>query len=489
MPTKQKSWTSDEVVVSGLFLDAENPRLSITPGSNPSQADLLADLLANENVEEIAASMADAGIYPHESLIAVKERVAGKQSLVVVEGNRRLAAMKALVSADAVPQAHRKKYRLLAKKAGFAVDVKLPVVVAPSRVAAMPIIVARHTHNQIRKWPHTAQAAYFNRMRDQKFTVEEIAGMTGLSEAEVLAPLRTHALYAAACQLDLESGVAEAVRNPRKFPITTLKRVFDSSVMLDALGAQFEGERLTGKIHEDEFEKGFTRIVSDLAQGQESSRTLSTARDFKSYLRRMGADKPDIDHKGGFSLDRTGEIGSAGKGGSKKKKKTTARKGTSRRGKRKTKNVIPRDFKPIDSGTRIQKVCEELRGLDLDAYPNASALLLRSLIDLCVTEYMEATGAAAECIKKFREKDNKPRGWSPTLRQSLQFLLQEYELGLSDQALTAARRFAQRGHDGLCLDSLDKFTHNAYTPPTPTELRAIWTHIEPTMKVLVAPAE
>lgn len=202
----------------------------------------------------------------------------------------------------------------------------------------------------------------------------------------------------------------------------------------------------------------------------------------------MGSDRPDTDRKGNFSIARTGEI--AETPSTTKGKKTRAKKGTGARERRPTKNVIPRDFKPVDSGARIQKICKELRGLDLETYPNSSALLLRSLIDMCVTEYMEEIGAAADCVKKFREKDKKPRGWSPSLRQSLTFLFQgDYELGIGAQALTAARRFAGKGDNGLCLDTLDKFTHNAYTPPTPAELRAIWTHIEPLMRVFIAPKE
>jgi hypothetical protein len=489
MTKQQTSWPREEVAVSNLFLDHKNPRLHDPARPNRSQAELLSDLLATEDVEEIARSLAAQGVYPHELLIAVKERVGGKTALRVVEGNRRLAALKALVSAETVPPALRKKFGAWAKQAGFPVDMKVSVVIAPNRLAVMPILVARHTHTQIRKWAITAQAAYFSWMRDEGLPVEVISGMTQLSEADVLKPLRQYALYNAARKLELDPKVSEKVRDAQKFPMSTLMRVFESSVMLEAMGAHFEGESLVGNIPQEEFERGFGRIVTDLANNTEHSRTLINADDFKKYLVRMGSDRPNKEQPGHFRMVRSGDIEETS--GSPKGRKIRASKNTTSRARRPSKNVIPRDFKPVASGSRVQKVCAELRSLDLETYPNASALLLRTLIDLCVTEHMEETGAAAACVKKFREKDNKPKGWSPSLRQSLTFLLENYDLELNDQALTAARHFAnsKKGDTGLCLDNLDKFTHNAYTPPTSEELRAIWVHIEPLMRVLIAPGQ
>lgn len=489
MAKRDKPWRSDDVAFQSLFLDAENPRLTFPEGSAPSPADLLAELVEHENVVEIAESIVDHGVYPHERLIAVEEDIAGRSALCVVEGNRRLAAMKALASPEALPVRHRARFAALAKKFGGDLPTtRLPVEIAPSRVAAMPFIVARHTHPQIRAWTPTAQASYFNRMRRQGFAVEKIAKLTGLTESDVLGPLRTHALYEAAKRLDLAPEATAIVRNPKKFPLSTLNRVFESSVMCDAIGARFEGEELRGEIHQDDFEKAFRRIVTDLAMKEEDSRSLSSAADFKSYLKRMKSDLPTKARRGRFKLDATGAIseGAAQVNESKKRaEKSTAPK---RRG---TKNVIPRHFRPGASGDRVQAVCTELRNLDLERYANASALLLRTLIDICVTEYMESIGAAAECIKKFREKDNKPRGWTPTLRQNLTFLLQTYDIpNLSGQQLNAAKRFVEaKDNEGLCLDTLDKFTHNAYMPPSPRELRNIWTHIEPMMLAITSEVE
>ncbi len=81
-----------------LFVDAKNPRLT---GSNflvSDQDPIIKSLWTEFNVAEITDSIVASGeFWQHEPLIAAKED--GK--LVVVEGNRRLAAVKLLLSRDA----------------------------------------------------------------------------------------------------------------------------------------------------------------------------------------------------------------------------------------------------------------------------------------------------------------------------------------------------------------------------------------------------
>lgn len=86
-------WVAEEIATDELFLDAENPRLTdFGLGKNPSQAQIVETLWNKMAVDEVALSIAENGFYQHEPLYATKE----KGKLVVVEGNRRLAAVKLL---------------------------------------------------------------------------------------------------------------------------------------------------------------------------------------------------------------------------------------------------------------------------------------------------------------------------------------------------------------------------------------------------------
>lgn len=86
------------VELEKLLLDSNNPRLAeLGILSNASQFDLLKALWDEMAVEEVAMSIAYSGYFEHEPLF-VEESANGK--FLVIEGNRRLAAVKLLVDAS-----------------------------------------------------------------------------------------------------------------------------------------------------------------------------------------------------------------------------------------------------------------------------------------------------------------------------------------------------------------------------------------------------
>jgi hypothetical protein len=85
--------------IKDLLLDPKNPRLIeyLDGQSNPSQDDLLKILFERMAVEEVAMSIAYNGYFNHEPLILQK---GPHGSFTTIEGNRRLAAVRLLLSAE-----------------------------------------------------------------------------------------------------------------------------------------------------------------------------------------------------------------------------------------------------------------------------------------------------------------------------------------------------------------------------------------------------
>lgn len=82
--------------VDRLMLDPLNPRLGRgNTGSAVKQATILA-LMRDWTLDELAVSFLESGFWPQEALIVVREKLYGQDVLVVIEGNRRLAALKFL---------------------------------------------------------------------------------------------------------------------------------------------------------------------------------------------------------------------------------------------------------------------------------------------------------------------------------------------------------------------------------------------------------
>lgn len=119
------SYKVTQIGVDSLLLDAKNPRLS-GKDENLSQDALLRILWREMAVDEIAYSIAANGFFSHEHIFAEKH----DSKFLVIEGNRRLAAVKLLLD-----------HRL--RRAVGATD--LPTI-SPSRrkqLATLPVVMCR----------------------------------------------------------------------------------------------------------------------------------------------------------------------------------------------------------------------------------------------------------------------------------------------------------------------------------------------------------
>ena len=82
-----------------LYLDPKNPRL----GRHNIEAGLSQDEVLGKMrdwvLDELAESYLESGFWTHEALLVTEEKLDGESCLVVIEGNRRLAALKYLHAA------------------------------------------------------------------------------------------------------------------------------------------------------------------------------------------------------------------------------------------------------------------------------------------------------------------------------------------------------------------------------------------------------
>jgi hypothetical protein len=87
----------ERVEVGKLLLDAKNPRLAeYALGNKPTQQELLKILWQKMAVDELAMSIGARGYFPHEPIFVEEDG----DRLVVIEGNRRLAAVMILLDAE-----------------------------------------------------------------------------------------------------------------------------------------------------------------------------------------------------------------------------------------------------------------------------------------------------------------------------------------------------------------------------------------------------
>src|SRR5699024_7544904 len=158
-----------EVSVEDLLLDLANYRIPTRPDD---EAAALNYLYAEEDVLGAAKLILRDGYFDNEVPIVVEE----DSEFIVLEGNRRVSALKGLLDPDSVPS-HAHDLRGLLKR--YAVEAEdLPrairVLVAPSREAANPHIARLHTTGPKQRWSRGQQAHYYYSLLGPGVTVDNI---------------------------------------------------------------------------------------------------------------------------------------------------------------------------------------------------------------------------------------------------------------------------------------------------------------------------
>src|SRR3972149_5274936 len=126
--------------VASLQLDAKNPRLG-RETSVRAPREIIQYLFEHDKAIEVAESIASRGYFPNEPLLAVFEN--GRH--VVVEGNRRLAALKALREPGLLEGSLQRQVERLSRRIADPLALaRVPVTTAPSRRATDRQIAGRH---------------------------------------------------------------------------------------------------------------------------------------------------------------------------------------------------------------------------------------------------------------------------------------------------------------------------------------------------------
>ena len=158
---------------SDLYLDPENPRIGFEEFSVDDQEGILRWLWRNKSVSELVDSILANGYWEHEELFAANE--GGR--LVVVEGNRRLAAVKVISDPDL---RETPGVQLNREPSQTVLDSirELPVILA-SRKELWSFVGFKHVNGPL-AWDSIAKAEYVSDVRKNfDLSLTEIASGIG----------------------------------------------------------------------------------------------------------------------------------------------------------------------------------------------------------------------------------------------------------------------------------------------------------------------
>lgn len=147
------------IPIDKISLDLENPRLGAdldVIGSNERK--LQENLMKKDSILPLAESFAERGWVSDRLLIVYEKEKKG--SYIVLEGNRRLLALKLLAN-PASALIEKEKYKSLSEKMKEKIT-EVPCVIYESREDASRLISNIHTKNDVKKWDIYAQGKFYH---------------------------------------------------------------------------------------------------------------------------------------------------------------------------------------------------------------------------------------------------------------------------------------------------------------------------------------
>ena len=155
-----------------LYLDAKNPRLGLHDSDVDLPQEDILDMMRSWVLNELAVSYLESGFWTHEALLVVEETLYGQPHFVVVEGNRRLAALKYLHAAHYGEDVPRKWQTLVqnaqvSEKHFQKLFDEVPYILVDSRREVDEFLGFRHVTG-IKQWHPEQKAQYIAKLIDER---------------------------------------------------------------------------------------------------------------------------------------------------------------------------------------------------------------------------------------------------------------------------------------------------------------------------------
>lgn len=359
---------------------------------------------------------------------------------------------------------------------------KVPVTIAPSRRATDRLLAGRHIGTPVQAWRAENRASFILDKLAEGYTNLQLRDLLGFSESDIQAARQTRAIADMARSLDLPEEIKAKLDNPRVNVFTTLERVFDSTVGRDFLKVQPDPEHgIRGTTTKAEFLRAFTKLVTDLALGHASSRTLNKNDDIRRYFEKWPASDLPADKRGTFVPSDVVE----GKTVSSPTRKAPNPE-TKTRGKRISDYVLPRNFKVRHGNDRLVDIRDELVALRRDKYPNAAAVLLRVFFELSALDYLKRTGVLPGLIADLeRKQGGRLQFGVPTLRQLTPTLIRIAKDKLPErQAINVEKAITYNASAPFTISELHSFVHQE-DMPAPRDILQFWNRTEPLFRLML----
>ncbi len=430
-----------EIPVANLLLDTENPRL-ITP--NGGQRETLRDLarLQGPKIKALAQDILKFGINPSE-LTIVTGLEDGSGRFVVLDGNRRLAALRLLENPELVEgvvtaslfRSFRKMSRLYQERP----IEEVSCVEVQERDEAHHWLELRHMGERDGAGP-----VFWGSQESARFRAR-----TGNIEPHI------QALHFLQARGDISPERRAQVA------ATTLRRLLGTPYVRERLGLELVDGTLQARGNDEAVAKALLHVINDIADKTIKVNDVYTTDQRKQYADDLpDSVVPTLVQQPGSGIPLSGLADGTTPTPTRRRRRPTIPP--------QRKHLIPTDCVLNVTEPRLREIERELRHLDLESHPNAVSVLLRVFLELTIDSYISARGLGVVGRAKL----------GTTLLRVTGDL--EARQKLTAQQGKPARRAAQKDTFlGPSVTQMHEWIHNQHMFPGPADLRSEWNGLQP----------
>lgn len=415
-----KAMPIETVPLDRLRLDLDNYRIPSRPHDELAALNFL---FAEEDVLDAGKSILRDGYFDNEVPIVVRT---GKD-FTVLEGNRRVSALKALNDPDLVPD-HAHDVKALLKR--YAIEARdLPssirVLVAPSRASANPHVARLHTGISKKRWSRDQQANYYYSLLGPGTTVADVKG--DYPDVDIVRFVKMAEMRRfLSGVVFVDASLHDYVTGPR-LTMSAFEYAYRNATIASALGAEFDVEGFllprtrkpesAGASLDEAQRNAVEYLMTEFRAGRLNTRSKAFNKktdEFEVLLDRLAGISPDPGLDGSQDSDIVG--GSSG-GGHEEAAAVGVASKTDDAPTDPSPKSTPRG--PNHPDTRdalqlqglgyealpenLQLRYHELRRLSLSKTPIATAMMLRSVLETTIKFHFEGTttpapGTLNECF-------------------------------------------------------------------------------------------
>lgn len=433
--------------LSLLSVNIENPRFEMVGNQREAIAQMIED--QGQKLIKLAQDIIDNGLNPSE-LVLVTPHEKTENQYNVLEGNRRISALKLLANPDLIPERNKSFLNYFKKLSEVFYDnpiTEIPCVIFNNESDANRWIKLKHTGENegigVVSWDAQQKARF----------EERVEGKSSYA-LQVIDFLRNQ---------NIEGNLKLRLQN---IPSSSFQRLLTDPDFRKTIGIEINDGKVYSNLPSEEIVKPLSKVVKDLLRSDFTVKEIYYKDDRLNYIETF---KPaDLPNKS--SIFKSWELTSSNPPTNKSLGNSSPAilvKANSKPLSTSRNSIIPKSLIIHINQPRINKIYRELKDLDLRQFCNASAITFRVFIELSIDSFIEAQNISTVT------KDDK-------LRKKVEVVANILETNkhLDKQKLKGIRNSIGNNNHILSIDTFNSYVHNKHLNPSETDLKIAWDNIE-----------